>query len=384
MARIAIVFFDAGGGHRAAAHALLEAINQRHGSWSIELVSLDDILEPVDPCYRLTGLRGSDWYNWWLRWGWTYGSALLLPIAHTINRMLAPLQTSILRSIWRRIQPDLIVSMIPHFNGVLYKSLRAESRDVPFVTILTDFADYPPHFWIENQSQHYICGTPLAAAQVSAISPGSVIWQVSGMIVHPRFYQCGSFSRAEGRRRLGLEPHLPTAIVLFGGRGSRRMLGVARYLKGCGVQAIFLTGRNRRLAARLRAVSLPFPAHIEDFTENVADLMQLGDFFVGKAGPGSVSEALVTGLPVIVESNLRTPVHERYNIKWIRDQGLGLTVPSFRELPATVGKLLDPVALETMRQRIQALNNRAVFEVLDILVSILQARSAEPMAQYSY
>jgi len=41
--------------------------------------------------------------------------------------------------------------------------------------------------------------------------------------------------------------------------------------------------------------------------------MQLSDYFVGKLGPESVSEALVIGLPVIVERNARTMVQERYN-----------------------------------------------------------------------
>jgi hypothetical protein len=42
---------------------------------------------------------------------------------------------------------------------------------VPLVTILTDMADYPPHFWIERQPQYLICGTERAYRQALRAGP---------------------------------------------------------------------------------------------------------------------------------------------------------------------------------------------------------------------
>ena len=67
-------------------------------------------------------------------------------------------------------RPDMVVSLVPNFNRAMYQSLRAALPATPFVTILTDFADYPPHFWIEPFSvnqQFFICGTTKAAEQAA-------------------------------------------------------------------------------------------------------------------------------------------------------------------------------------------------------------------------
>jgi hypothetical protein len=375
MARIAVVYFDAGGGHRAPARSLLAAIRLQGRPWEVELVNVDDVLEPVDPFYRLTGRRSVQWYNSWFRSGWTFGSPLLISVTRATIRLLTPRYISLLRCCWRQIRPDLVVSLVPHFNRPLYESLRAEAPGVPFITLLTDLADYPPHFWIERQEQHFICGTERAAQQAAVLGgPDASIWNLSGLVVNPSFYQTRSPDRTVGRRRLGLDPDRLTGVVLFGGHGSRRMLSVARYAKSGQAQMIFLCGHNQRLRDQLRAIRFPFPVHVEGFTENIADFMHLGDFFVGKAGSGSISEALLMGLPVVVESNLGTLANERYNIEWVREQQLGVVLQSFRELPEAMKQLADPELRRLIRRRASNLNNRAVFEVPDILETILQGR----------
>jgi 1,2-diacylglycerol 3-beta-galactosyltransferase len=100
--------------------------------------------------------------------------------------------------------------------------------------------------------------------------------------------------------------------------------------------------------------------------------MWLSDFFIGKPGPGSVSEALAMGLPVIVEAGLKTMAQERYNIQWILEQGVGTSIKRINELPKAVAELLQPADYARMRQRIDKLANRAVFEIPEVLNQILQ------------
>ena len=374
MKRIVLAYFNAGGGHRAAARALEDTIHQQGRPWHTHVLNMDDVLESVDPIYRSTGVRGGELYNWTLRRGWTVGSAQVIPIMHGVIRLLHTRQVKLLRERWRALRPDMVVSVIPHLNRALYQSLRAESPDTPFVTLITDIADYPPHFWFEPQDQHFICGSDLATQQARAagIDEG-FIWRVSGMILHPRFYQAMPANRAEERKKLGLDPELPVGLVLFGGYGSQSMVRIARRmaLAKSKTQLIFLCGGNRALFEQLRAMKLPFAAHVEGFTENVAHYMSLSDFFIGKPGPGSVSEALAMGLPVIVEAGSKTLAQERYNIEWIQEQGVGLPVTSLKDLPQAVSSLLRPAVYREMKQRIQAMSNRAVFEVPEVLEKIL-------------
>ena len=102
--------------------------------------------------------------------------------------------------------------------------------------------------------------------------------------------------------------------------------------------------------------------------------MGLADYFVGKPGPGSLSEALVAGLPAVVERNTWTMVQERYNTDWIREQRLGIVLRSFSEITQGVAPMLDPDQLAGFRARVAAVNNRAVFEIPEIVATLLDSR----------
>jgi UDP-N-acetylglucosamine:LPS N-acetylglucosamine transferase len=242
------------------------------------------------------------------------------------------------------------------------------------VTILTDLADCPPHFWIERQQQHLICGTAKAAEQALAMGySADRVLRTSGMIVRPEFYRRPDICRERERCRLGLRPDLPTALVTFGGFGSRRMLTIARRVAEAGVKAqlIFLCGHNQCLREQLSRMALPFPCHVEGFTREIPYFMQLADFFVGKPGPGSISEALVMGLPVIVERNARTMVQERYNTEWIERHQVGVVLRSFSGLVSGLKQMFDPRRLAYFRAHAGALKNRAVFEIPDLLEALI-------------
>lgn len=375
MERIDLVYFDAGGGHRSAANALCEAIRQQGRSWELRMVNLQEVLDELDPFRRLAKVRAQDIYNTMLREGWTLGSPQLKSVYHGLIRISHSNQVRILERFWSQARPDLVVSLIPHFNRALAESLERVHPKSPFVTVLTDIVDCPPHFWIERQKQHLICGHPAAVEQARAIGhPQSRIWQTSGMIVHPNFYRPIPMDRAEGLRRLQLDPAIPTGLVLFGGHGSRHMLKIARRLAGIEekLQLIMICGRNEELAAELRALDPRLPMFVEGFTQEVPYYMKLSDFFIGKPGPGSLSEAVLMGLPVIVERNVWTMPQERYNTEWVRNERIGLVLDNFSQIREAVRSILEPAAYGEFKRRVGAQTIRAVFEIPDILGSILR------------
>src|SRR5690606_722562 len=102
---------------------------------------------------KITGLRLEDIYNLLLKKGWTLGSAQLLTGMHAVIRLFHGPQVRLLEKFWRSRCTDMVVSVVPNFNRALYQGLKRASPATPFVTVLTDIADYPPHFWIERQDQ---------------------------------------------------------------------------------------------------------------------------------------------------------------------------------------------------------------------------------------
>lgn len=379
MPRIEFVFFDAGGGHRAAATALETAIDQQGLPWEIRRTNLQELLEPLDLLRKASGVEIQDAYNLMLRRGWTFGSARILRVLQLGIRAAHSRIVAELECHWAESQPDMVVSFIPNFNRPLCESYRHVFPERPYVTILTDFADYPPHFWIERQEQYLICGTARAVAQALGLGhPPARVFRVSGMILNPRFYETALVDRAVRRRGLGLQPDLPTGLVLFGGHGSRAMLQIAEQLNGVNLplQMIYICGRNEELVRLLRCLPSRFPRHVEGFTTKVHELMQLADFFIGKPGPGSLSEALTMQLPAVVIRNAWTLPQERYNADWILENAVGEVVSNVRQLIPAIERLIDPHVLARYRENTSKLQNRAVFEIPEILSRILDRHNS--------
>jgi UDP-N-acetylglucosamine:LPS N-acetylglucosamine transferase len=368
------VYFDAGGGHRNAATALQAVIAAGNYGWNVRLVNLQELLDRIDVFRKITRIRLEDIYNRLLAKGWTLGSPQLLPLMQGVIRIYHPAQVKLLSEYWERQRPDMVVSFVPNFNRALFESLRRALPGVPLVTILTDMADYPPRFWMEKQPQYFVCGTQRAKDQALAMGhPSSRVFQVSGMILRPHFYEAQSIDRREERERLGLDPYLPTGLVLFGGQGSNVMFAIAERLGNSSenLQLIMICGRNTRLRERLEALITRNKIFTEGFTKEIPYYMHLSDFFIGKPGPGSISESLKMNLPVIVERNACTLPQERYNADWIREQGVGFVLKNFRDIESAVKELLQGGRLEAIKRKIAGVENRAVFEIPEILKNIL-------------
>ena len=380
MKKLDFIFFDAGGGHRAAAGALKQVMDRQARPFEIRMVNLQEALDSIDIFRKAIGLRLQDVYNLMLKNGWTLGSAQLTAGMHLLIRLFHGQQVRVLEKLWRESRPDMVVSLVPNFGRALGESLRRALPGVPLVTILTDIADYPPHFWIERREQYFICGSDTAVAQAREMGhPAEKVLRASGMILSPRFYDIPPLSpakRDEARAALGLDPGLPVGLVSFGSQGAAVMAEIARSLAHR--QLVLICGHNRKLREKLEASPAEAPRFVEGFTEEVPRYMQLADYFIGKPGPGSISEAVLMGLPAIVERNAWTLPQERFNTEWVREHGVGIVLPNFRNVARAVAELLDPEAYARFRAATRRLHNRAVFEIPDMLERILEECERPP------
>jgi UDP-N-acetylglucosamine:LPS N-acetylglucosamine transferase len=382
--RIHLVFFDAGGGHRNAAMALQVQIERQGLPLDVSLVNLQEVLDPLDILRRLTGIRIQDMYNKMLRNGWTLGSPQLMRILQLVVRTYHAPSVRVLERFWKEHPADMVVSLVPHFNRALGESFDKAFPGRPFVTVLTDLADYPKHFWIESGSRYVVCGTDHAVEQARALRHvDGTIFRTSGMILHPRFYEPLPLDRAAERKKCGLDPNLPTGIVLFGGYGTWKMRDILRQINRSSlrVQLILICGRNEKLAEALRREPSWIPIHVEGFTTQIPYFMALSDFFIGKPGPGSISEALSRHLPVIIDCNAWTLPQERYNAQWVREKEVGIVVHSHRQVAGAVAELLKPGRLAQFRARTAAMENRAIFEIPVIFEKILNGSRENVLAE---
>lgn len=382
---INVITGQGGAGHYATYHAIKAIAEQRQLPWEFQVNDMDEIItklsqqNQVKNAYDVFGFSAHDLYNSMVKKGWTWLWLLMMRLNKLLVKLNYKMGVSLFEQIWREQQPDLIVSVMPLFNKVIWESIQKAKPDTPVVTILTDFADCPPAFWSEPETSNYlVCGTEKAVQQARLLGvKEDRIVKNSGLVIHPNFYKPVSWDRRSERQKLGLNPDCPTGLVMFGGNGSQVMLDIAKRLE-CfqdRLQLIFLCGRDRELASALRRSKSKQKRFVTTFTKDIPYYMRLADFFIGKPGNVSISEALVMKLPVITEGNALTMIQEKYCCESIKEKDVGIVVSNFREIKPAVAKLIQPENYARYRANLNNFNNQAVFEVVDFLQTILEQRS---------
>jgi Monogalactosyldiacylglycerol (MGDG) synthase len=369
---------DAGGGHRAAASALSAAAEEVAAPFRLRVESFQQTLAELDVLKRTTGLSIEDGYNLILRERW---NAAMVPLLRVMHAAIWVRRRALVRTLaaWLRRQPRpaAVVSVIPNFNGVMRDAIREAIPGTPLVVVLTDFADFPPRFWIEPGLDRVIVGTDEAREQARAIGiPPERVSRVSGMVMHPRFYRAGGPSvRGRVRQELGLGEADFAVTLLFGGKGSPEMAPLSERLLAAeaAFRVIAICGDNPGLHARLAPLEGRAGGRLVrlGFTDRVAELLAASDLLVTKPGPGSLSEAFHQRVPVVVTRNIHTIPQERFNTDFVRDRGLGLVVSRTRDIPEAALQLFrDAPGRAAIRERLAALPpNRAVYEVVDIVAA---------------
>ncbi|ARV58024.1 hypothetical protein BZZ01_04680 [Nostocales cyanobacterium HT-58-2] len=378
---INIVTLGSGGGHYASCNAICSIFEQSNTPYLIRVIDAGEIMnglakqKKIVDIYNLLGSRVEDVYAWLQKNNWTWLQLLKMRLDKLLAKLNYSVMVKVTEEYCREQHPDLVVSIVPCISKVLWEGVQRVKPGTPLVTIVTDFADCPPGLWIEPETGNYfVCGTEKAVEQARSLGVKEErIIKTSGMLIHPRFYEPIECDRRAERQKLGLDPDRLTGLVMFGGNGSKVMLEIAKRLE-CfreKLQLIFICGRNEELAKALRESQGIQKRFVITFTQDVPYYMHLSDFFIGKPGPGCISEALAMKLPVIVERNWLTLIQERYNTDWIQQKQVGLVIPSFHNVAQAVEQFFNPETFSHYRAKVAAINNRAVFEVTHILQQIL-------------
>lgn len=385
---INIVTGQGGAGHYATYYAIRALAEQQNLPWKFQVTDMDEIItnlserKQIENAYERFGFSGHDLYNLMVKGGWTW----LWPLKMRLNKLLVKINhetgVKIFTEYWRQQRPDLVVSVMPLYNKGLWQSLQKAQPSTPYITVMTDFADSPPDFWIDTDIQNVlVCGTRKAARQAWQVGVAeSRIKATSGLVVHPNFCEANEREEEKSRRRsrLGLEPNVPTGIVMFGGNGSAKMEEIASRLERFkeNIQLIFLCGRNFELAAVLRQYNGLQNRCVVEFTDRVHNYLSMADFFIGKPGNVSVSEAIAMHVPVITERNRFTMVQEKDCADWVEAQECGIVLSRFKTVDKAVEQMLDQRVYSRYQQAIQKHNNRAVYEVVEIMKQSLQPEYA--------
>ncbi len=354
--RLLLLFSDTGGGHRSSAYAVAQALQDLYGEQAqIELV---DALADYAP-WPLDHLGNIYPYMVRLRgWPWAAGYRLLDEPRRValLVRGCWPLVRAALLRLLRDHPADVIVCCHPLFNHPILRTLTEAEVKTSLITLVTDLIGAHSFWFVPGVTR---CLVPTEGARWRALACGLPAERVlvTGLPVSPHFVVAAQEDPLAVRRRLGLVPGLPVVLLVSGAEGMGPLRRISRAVANSGVQAqlVVVAGHNERLRAKLAAETWPLPVRVEGFVHNMHEWMRAADLLVTKAGPSTVSEALVMGLPVVLSGAL--PGQERPNVDYIVQAGAGVWAPTPGQVTTAVCELLAPgtLRLAQMATRARAL-----------------------------
>lgn len=350
--RVVFLMSDTGGGHRASAHALAEALYVLHGD-AVQCQMVDLLTH-----YGTWPLSHAGAYYLPLveqhRWLWRLGiecsnQARLWQAVALSARLW---QRGGLRRFAAEYPADLYVSVHPLLNHAPWWALRRRYPQTPFATVITDLASAPRPWY--NPAVDLLsasCSQVQAAALRAGLPPARVL--LGGLPIRLAF-AASRPTPAEARAALRLEQR-PTALLLGGGEGMGALeptaAALAARLASQGGQLAVICGRNEALRSRLARQRWPGAVHVAGYVDNMPLWMAAADLVISKAGPGTIAEALACGLPLILHSYV--PGQESGNARYVQERGVGLFCDDPDQIAALAVNWLAPgnAALAAMQAR---------------------------------
>lgn len=365
--RVLILMSDTGGGHRAAAEAIRAALHIRHGEQAVNVELVDVFRDYSPPPLKYM----PEFYPWWINrsktsWGAGYNLSNTPRRAHILsNTMYATIERG-LKRMFREHPADVVVSVHSVLTQPAMRALTRLEQRPPFIVVVTDLVS-THHFWYDARCER--CLVPTQVAYERGMESGLREHQLrnTGLPVHPRFIS-GLKGKAEARQQLGWQPDLPAVLLVGGGEGMGPIYKTARAIndRRLKCQLIVVAGHNKQLKADLEADDWNQPTIIYPFVKDMPTVMAATDVLVTKAGPATITEATIAGVPMILYDAI--PGQETGNVDYVVQNGIGVFAPSPEGVSRALQKWLaeGPAGMQKRAQHARDLARpNAVFDIAD-------------------
>lgn len=366
--RVLILTADAGFGHRSAANAVQEALLELYGAKVIV-----DVVNALDEPSAPNFLRESQSdYDRWVRnvpelyqLGYQ-ASDNPVPTA-ILERSLIILLLETMRNLLDRYRPDVVVNTYPAYTTPMITAIRRKHCRTPFYTVVTDLSTIH-RLWFDRRVTG--CLVPNSLVAELAMSQGVVSSKISitGIPVSPKI-SLETRPKNKIRKELGWLPSTPT-ILAVGSKRVDRLLDTLNVINhfGSNVQLAVVAGNDEVVYKELSRVEWHIPAYIYDFVENMPTLLKASDLLVCKAGGLILTEALASGLPMMLIEVI--PGQETGNAEFVTAYGAADIAQSPIEVLQTLNHLMkdDLALLKKRAQNAQLLGKpRSAFDTAEIL-----------------
>jgi 1,2-diacylglycerol 3-beta-galactosyltransferase len=364
--KIVFLMSDTGGGHRAAAEAIRDALEARHPG-ELDMILVDVFRDYTPFPYKYM----PEFYPWLISrskssWGFGYKLSNTRTQAKALSRSFYAYAESGLKRMIHEHPADLVVCV----HSVLARPcMEAYARvDVrpQYMVVVTDLVS-THMFWYDRRAERTLVPTQPAYDRglKAGIKPEQM--RITGLPVHPKFSERLK-DKASARAELGWDPELPAILMVGGGDGMGPLYKVSRAVneRGLKCQIVVIAGRNKELKAALDSDQWNQPTHTYGFVTNMPLLMAAADILVTKAGPATLMESCIAGLPAIMYDAI--PGQETGNVEWLVNNDAGVFAPRASKVADAVEGWLANGGAD-LKRRAQAASKlampNAVWEIAD-------------------
>ena len=332
---ILFLFSDTGGGHRSSAEAVIEAINLEYPNQiCTEMV---DIFGEYAPYPFDLALHT---YSTQMAFPSIYGLGYRISNGRRRTRLFYNMVWPYVRPAIQRLLEEHPCDLIVSVHSLLHAPvLRAVNGKVPFIIVVTDLVTTHAA-WYQGRADMTILPTEAALPRGLKLGLPQEKMEYIGLPIADRFcsYSC---DKQEARRKLGWPTDVPIILMVGGGAGIGPLDKTAYAIDDARFPTftVIVTGRNHRMKKRMEKHRWKTPVNICGFVSEMPDYMCAADILVTKAGPSSICEAFISGLPIILYS--RIPGQEDGNVDFVVNEGAGVWTPEPEQVVETVRTWLE-------------------------------------------
>lgn len=345
--KVLFIMSDTGGGHRAAAEAIRDAMIEKYGAENIQGELLDVYRQMSYPANKMP-----DFYPWVINnsqtgWALAYKLTDSPSRARLTSRLTYRLNRTRLRNMVTAHPADVVCCVHSLLGQPSMSAYASYGKRPPWVTVVTDLVT-TPFFWYDRRVDRCLVPSQEAYDRGTQCGLRPDQLRVTGLPVHPNFNRRLT-DKASARRELGWNPDITTVLMVAGGDGMGPMLETADAIraKNLNLQIVVICGRNKALKEKIEAAGYPNVLPY-GFVTNMPQFMAAADVLVTKAGPATISEACIAGLPVILSG--RIPGQEDGNVRLVVENDAGAFAPAPDLVADTVAQWLSE-GKESLEQR---------------------------------
>lgn len=335
--KIVILTLSVGSGHVQASSVIRDALADGQDPLEIRIMDAIPLSEPwfpwlyVRPYWWMLRYRRDAWrqlYEWRQRKkhratapGWVFRRGCV----------------QVLKEL-KEFQPHLVIVTEIGAAEIAALGKREGWYNAPILAVLTDFQAEPP--WVQPEIDFYCVATQQAKSQLVAwgISPHRIL--ISGIPIDPAFAL--PFEKPEIVRSLGLQNRRPVALLMAGGMGMAPLDEITVRLESCGttLQVVAVAGHDRTLHDRLRRLRRKIALDLVPlaWSNRVPELMAAADVLITKPGGLTVSEAMASGLPMILTHPIPGP--EERNILYLVRHRVAVEATRIEQIPSLTSRML--------------------------------------------